>query len=301
MNLDIIKCYIYLKKILNKKMMKTCLDKTKELLVETDCLINNVPSIWVSFFFLSVVGMNLLANKSIDMKVDWLALDSAFLFSWLSFLTMDVITKRYGPKASSIISALALFGNLVCAFVFFIASVIPGKWAGGSSDEHQDAINDACDTQFGGTWFIIVGSSAAFLSSALINNFLNWTIGKCFKDNPDGFLAFALRSYVSTAIGQFFDNMVFASIVSLNFFGWSFVQCITASIMKMLAELIFEIIFSPLGYLYLQYLEKHEVGKQYIDLYQIELKDMTKEVPKENSNELKVELNTDSNDNYNLV
>ena len=71
--------------------------------------------------------------------------------------------------------------------------------------------------------------------------------------------------------------------------------------MKMLAELIFEIIFSPLGYLYLQYLEKHEVGKQYIDLYQIELKDMTKEVPKENSNELKVELNTDSNDNNNLV
>ena len=104
-------------------MMQKILTKTKDLLIEVDCLVNNVPSIWVAFFFISVVGMNLLANKSIDMKVDWLALDSAFLFSWLSFLTMDVITKRFGPKASSIVSALALMGNLVFALVLFIASM----------------------------------------------------------------------------------------------------------------------------------------------------------------------------------
>ena len=271
--------------------MSSCLNKTKELLIEANCLINNVPSICVSFFFLSVVGMNLLANKAIDMKVDWLALDCAFLFSWLSFLTMDVITKRYGPKASSIISVLALLGNLVCAFIFFIASVIPGNWSGNDKPEHQEAVNKTCDAQFGGTWFIIVGSSTGFLISALINNFLNWAIGKCFKENQDGFLAFALRSYVSTAIGQFFDNMIFASIVSMNFFGWSFVQCITASVMKMISEVIFEIIFSPLGYIYLKYLEKHEVGKEYLDIYQIELKDMSKEIQNENSNELNVGLN----------
>ena len=86
--------------------------KKKSFLTEVEVLINNIPSICVSFFFLSVVGMNLLANKAIDMKVDWLALDTAFLFSWLSFLTMDVITKRFGPRASNIISVLALLGNL---------------------------------------------------------------------------------------------------------------------------------------------------------------------------------------------
>ena len=195
-------------------MMQKLLTKTKNLLIEVDCLVNNVPSIWVAFFFISVVGMNLLANKSIDMKVDWLGLDSAFLFSWLSFLTMDVITKRFGPRASSIISVLALIGNLVFAFVLFIASVIPGTWSGTNGDE---AIDKIFDEQYGGTWFIIVGSSAAFLSSAIINNVLNWLIGQCFKGDPDSFCAFALRSYISTAIGQFIDNFVFAIIVSYHF------------------------------------------------------------------------------------
>ena len=127
--------------------------KVKDILKEMECLINNVPSIWMSYFFISVVGMNLLANKSIDMKLDWLALDSAFLFSWLSFLTMDVITKRFGPRASSMVSVLALMGNLVFALVLFIASVIPGTWSGTDGNE---SINKIFDDQYGGTWFIIV-------------------------------------------------------------------------------------------------------------------------------------------------
>ena len=273
-------------------MMQKILTKAKDLLIEVDCLVNNVPSIWVAFFFISVVGMNLLANKSIDMKVDWLALDSAFLFSWLSFLTMDVITKRFGPRASSIISVLALIGNLVFALILFIASVIPGTWSCTGGNESIDKI---FDEQYGGTWFIIVGSSAAFLSSAIINNFLNWLIGQCFKGDPNSFCAFALRSYISTAIGQFFDNFVFAIIVSYHFFDWSFGKVISASFLKMLAELIFEVIFSPIGYLYLRYMEKKEIGKEYLDLYQIELKDMTKEEAKQNNDELETKLNENNN------
>ena len=281
-------------------MMQKILTKTKNLLIEVDCLVNNVPSIWVAFFFISVVGMNLLANKSIDMKVDWLGLDSAFLFSWLSFLTMDVITKRFGPRASSIISVLALIGNLVFAFVLFIASVIPGTWSGTNGDE---AIDKIFDEQYGGTWFIIVGSSAAFLSSAIINNFLNWLIGQCFKGDPDSFCAFALRSYVSTAIGQFFDNFVFAIIVSYHFFDWSIIKVLSASFLKMIAELLFEVIFSPIGYIYLRYMEKKQIGKEYLDLYQIELKDMTNEEAKQNNDELAAKLNennkNDNNENSN--
>ena len=277
-------------------MMQKILTKAKDLLIEVDCLVNNVPSIWVAFFFISVVGMNLLANKSIDMKVDWLALDSAFLFSWLSFLTMDVITKRFGPRASSIISVLALIGNLVFALILFIASVIPGTWSCTGGNESIDKI---FDEQYGGTWFIIVGSSAAFLSSAIINNLLNWLIGQCFKGDPNSFCAFALRSYISTAIGQFFDNFVFAIIVSYHFFDWSFGKVISASFLKMLAELIFEVIFSPIGYLYLRYMEKKEIGKEYLDLYQIELKDMTKEEAKQNNDELETKLNENNNNNDN--
>ena len=283
-------------------------NKIKDFLTEVDILLNNVPSLLVSFFFLSVVGMNLLANKSIDMKVDWLALDTAFLFSWLSFLTMDIITNRFGPKASIIISVLALLGNLICALVFFIASVIPGEWSkieDYDDKKIKDAINASFNESFGSTWYIIVGSSTAYLSSSIINNILNWLIGKWFKGNPNSFMAFALRSYISTAIGQFFDNFVFAIIVSFKFFDWSITQCITASITKMIAELLFEVIFSPLGYIYLKHMEKENIGKQYLEIYQKEEKEekkekdekeKKKEEKKNDTDDLIIELKTDINE-----
>ena len=275
-------------------------NKIKDFLTEVDILLNNVPSLLVSFFFLSVVGMNLLANKSIDMKVDWLALDTAFLFSWLSFLTMDIITNRFGPKASIIISVLALLGNLICAFVFFIASVIPGEWSkieDYNNKEIKDAINASFNESFGSTWYIIVGSSTAYLSSSIINNILNWLIGKCYKGNQNSFMAFALRSYISTAIGQFFDNFVFATIVSIKLFGWSVLQCVTASITKMIAELLFEVIFSPLGYIYLKYMEKNNIGQKYLEIYQKEeIKNYEKEEKEEKEEKyLEMEYNSSGN------
>ena len=276
--------------------------KIKDFFIEIDILLNNVPSLLISFFFLSVVGMNLLANKSIDMKVDWLALDTAFLFSWLSFLTMDIITNRFGPKASIIISVMALLGNLICAFVFYIASVIPGDWSkidDYNEEKIKDAINKSFNESFGGSWYIIIGSSTAYLSSSFINNILNWLIGKWFKGNPNSFIAFALRSYISTAIGQFFDNFVFASIVSLKFFGWSIIQCITASLFKMIAELLFEVIFSPLGYIYLKHMEKENIGKQYLDIYQKKENEENKEKMERNSEILMVGLKTDNNETEN--
>ena len=87
------------------------------------------------------------------------------------------------------------------------------------------------DALFGGTWFILLGSTVAFLASAMINNFLNYAIGKAFKDDPDGKAAFFARTYVSTFIGQFFDNLIFAVIVFMIFapifwdgFHWTFLQ-----------------------------------------------------------------------------
>ncbi|MDY5937614.1 MAG: VUT family protein, partial [Bacilli bacterium] len=66
-----------------------------------------------------------------------------------------------------------------------------------------------------------MGSTIAFLLSAFVNNFLNYLVGKLFKKHPDGFLAYASRTYISTAIGQFVDNLTFTLIVSHFFFGWT--------------------------------------------------------------------------------
>ena len=209
-------------------------------------MLKTVPPLLLTLTVLAVVGMNLLANKSI-VNLDWLALDAGFLLSWMAFLTMDVLTHCYGPRAATLFSVFALALNLLMAGIFFAASRIPGVWGESFVEGSEAVINTALDNTFGGTWFILLGSSAAFIVSAFANNFLNYGIGKLLK-NREGFGRFALRSYVSTFIGQFVDNLVFALLVSRVFFGWTMLQCLTCAVTGAIAELVFEAIFSPLGY-----------------------------------------------------
>ena len=219
----------------------------KKFILNVRGLMQNVPPVIFALLVLSVVGMNLLANKSIDTGLEWLALDCGILFSWLAFLSMDIITHCYGPKAATVLSIAALLLNLLMALIFFIASVIPGVWGESFVDGSEAILNTALNNTFGGTWFIILGSSVAFASSAVINNFLNYGIGKLLKKDK-GFGVFALRSYVSTFIAQFADNMIFALMVSKIFFGWTLLQCFTCALTGAVMELLFEVLFSPLGY-----------------------------------------------------
>jgi uncharacterized integral membrane protein (TIGR00697 family) len=227
---------------------------------ETEILLRSIPSTAVSLFVVSVICMNLLANKTL-FQTEWIALDGGILISWLSFLCMDIITKYFGPKASNKIAILASVINALTCLVFYIASIIP------SNAKDYSAL----DGILGGTWFILLGSTIAFLVSAMINNFLNWTIGKSFKKNPDGKLAYAARTYISTFISQFLDNLIFSIIVFVIFapifwdgFCWTFLQCAVCALTGAVAELIMEIIFSPLGYRIVNKWKEHKVGQEYL-------------------------------------
>jgi len=228
---------------------------------EFHILMRSIPATVVTLFVVSVVCMNLLANKTLIL-LDWIALDSGILISWLSFLCMDMITKHFGPKASTMISVHAAAINLLTCLIFFTASVIPST----ASDY------SGFDTIFGGTWFVLLGSTIAFLSSAAINNTLNWMIGKSFRNNPDGKLAYAARTYISTFIGQFLDNFIFSLIVFVGFapifwdgFRWTPLQCAMCALTGAVAELLMEIAFSPIGYRITQKWKKESVGKEYLE------------------------------------
>ena len=223
------------------------MQKIKKEFVEFFILLRSVPPVSLTLFVLAVTAMNLLANKSINLPVDWLALDCGIIVSWAAFLTMDVLTKHFGPKAACELSIFAMVINLAVCLIFFIISVIPGMWST-VTEGNETVINDALNSTFGGTWYVVLGSAAAFIASAFINNFLNFAIGKLFKRKPDGIGAYICRTYISTAIGQFADNLIFALIVSLTFFGWTVVQCVTCALTGMVAELLCELIFAPLGY-----------------------------------------------------
>jgi uncharacterized PurR-regulated membrane protein YhhQ (DUF165 family) len=160
---------------------------------------------------------------------------------------MDILTQGYGPRAATKLSVLALGMNLLMALIFFAASRIPGVWGESFVEGSEEVLNTALNNTFGGTWFIILGSSIAFLTSALVNNFLNYGVGRLLKGRR-GFGGFAVRAYVSTFIAQFVDNLVFALLVSKIFFGWTFVQCFTCALTGAVLELLFEVFFSPLGY-----------------------------------------------------
>ncbi len=239
--------------------------KIKDFFYETRLLVQSVPSFIFAAFILSLFAMNLLANKSIGLGVDWLALDTGIIVSWVAFLCMDVLTKHFGPKAATKLSIIAICVNLFACLILYLASIIPGVWGAYYDYGELDVINSALNGTFGGTWYVLMGSTIAFIGSAIVNNFANWGIGKAFKRNPDGFGAFILRSYASTAIGQFVDNIVFALIVSHFFFGWTIIQCLTCAATGMIVELIVEAVFSPLGYKVCDAMRKNDVGKKYFD------------------------------------
>ena len=233
---------------------------------ELKALLSCIPATVVTLFVVSVVCMNLLANKTL-LQLDWIALDGGILISWLSFMCMDIITKHFGPRASNKISVLAVLVNLLCCLIFFVAAAIPSEAADFS----------AFDGIFGGTWFILLGSTVAFLVSAVINNGLNQLVASAFRKNPDGRAAFFARSYISTFVGQFCDNFLFSLIVFVGFapifwegFSWTPLQCATCALTGAVVELLLEAAFAPLAYRIVSRWKREGVGEAYLKLKESE-------------------------------
>ena len=233
--------------------------RIRNFISDTVLLLRSVPSSVVTLFVLSVVLMNLLANKTIYQK-GFLAVDGGIVVSWVCFLCMDIITKRFGPRAATQVSIFALVVNLFAVGIFAVVSIIP-------TETDYSAFNSI----FGGSWFIVLSSSLAFIASAIVNNGLNAAIGRLFQSNPDGRAAYLTRSCVSTFIGQFVDNFVFASLVFMVFapiywggFSWTLPQCISCSLIGAGLELLMEVIFSPIGYAVTRRWQREDVGGEYI-------------------------------------
>lgn len=243
--------------------------KIKDEIHELKVMLRSVPSPVITLFAVSVIIMNLLANKSVALPVDWLALDSGIIVSWISFLSMDIITKYFGPKSATQVSVFVVAINLAVCLFLFVAGHLPGMWGEAYADGGESLINSALNNTFSGTWYVLFGSTVAFLTSAAVNNFLNYAIGKMIKLNPDSFAEYTVRAYISTAVGQFCDNLVFALIVSHFFFGWTLVQCITCSFTGMIVELLCEAIFSPIGFRICRKWKRENVGRDYFELREL--------------------------------
>lgn len=263
-----------------------CKDTAKWLVDIKDwkLLFRSVPSVVVALLVLATVMMNIGANKII-FSSQLVAADGGFLLSWIPFICMDITTRRYGPKAATKLTIFALLVNLMMVGIFAGISALHigignvdvanpgyGSW------ENYWAQFTHFDSTFSCTWFVLLGSSLAFLVSGIINNVLNWAVGLCFKKHPDSKLAFFTRSYVSTGVGQFIDNLIFATFVYMLFapiyWGYSltFVQCLGSAVMGAILELLMEVIFSPIGLRVYRKWEKDGVGADYLKSIELQNK-----------------------------
>lgn len=226
-------------------------------------LLRSIPSLVVTIYAVSVVVMNLMASKVVIMT-PILGITGGFLISWLPFLMGDIIVKTYGAKAAIKITILGLIINLVCIGIFQLIVLIEV----GAEPGTYDAFNSV----FTQTWQIFVASSIAFVISGVINSITNAGIGKLFKKNPDGKGAFMCRTYISTALGQFIDNFIFAGLAFLVFFplsvgdtfGYTIISVLGTSVLGAIIELLMEAVFSPIGYNICQKWRKEDVGAEYL-------------------------------------
>lgn len=250
-------------------------------------LLRSVPGLVTTLFVVSVIVMNLMASKTVIMtNPSWLGVTGGLFLSWVPFLCMDIVVKTYGAKASTKLNLLALSVNLVCVGIFQVVTMIQ---VGGDVSTYA-----AFNATFKQTWQILVASSIAFLVSGIVNNFLNAAIGRSFKKNPDGRLAYATRTYVSTMVGQFVDNFVFTGLAFLVFFklsigtslGWTIWTVLGTAVFGAVLELVTEMIFSPIGYSICKKWRKEGVGKDYLAYcHKMELKSDTRRLKEEEEEE----------------
>ena len=244
----------------------------KNLLTFAKDTLRAIPGIVTALFILSVVSMNLLANKSI-FNLPWLASTAGIFVSWISFLCMDAVCKRFGAKAATVLNTAAMLASLLTTVLYALIVKIPGVWAASyaaSSPEVATEINASLDSTFASTWYIVLGSALALFLGGLVNSIINKLIGSKV-DKSDKFGGFAIRSFISTAAGQFVDNFVFALFVSFIFFGWTVKQVLVCSFMMMLVELAFEAVFSPIGFKLSKAWKADNVGSEYLDKYDVEV------------------------------
>lgn len=224
-------------------------------------LLRHIPPITLVLATLSVILMNLFANKEF-VNYKYLALDCGFLVSWMSFLAMDMLTRRFGARATIKVAYIGIFFNLLCAALFKLIAICNfGNW-GEFYTLGTPIANEAINNTFGGNWYVLFGSTVAYACSSIINCTINQALGKLFKGKS--FKEYTIRSYVSTIVGQIADNLLFAFIVSTVLFGWTLSQCIACSIVGAVFELLSEVIFSPIGYRVCKRWEKEKIGESYI-------------------------------------
>lgn len=225
----------------------------------------SVPAMALALITVATVLMNILANKSI-IEIPrlgdgdyWLVQDAGIIMSWVGFLVGDLLVKNFGPKNAIRVNLTCLGISLFISALLAIVGIIPGTWA--ASYEFAGQVNEALNSTMGNVWYVILGSALAAAAGLIVNGITQGVLLKKIESkHGDKYWGFLVASAGSTMLGQFIDNFVFASVVSVPFFGWSWFSVFACSFFGMIIELVFELVFSPLTYKISKNWKKNHIG-----------------------------------------
>lgn len=231
--------------------------------------LRSVPSLALALITVATVLMNILANKSI-INLPWLIQDAGILMSWVGFLVGDLLVKAFGSKNAIRVNLTCLGISLFISGLLAIVAVVPGEWSPVfdptiNPGDLGSNINAAVNSVMGNVWYVILGSAVASAVGLVVNGLTQGLlIKKIETKHGDKYWGFFVASAASTMIGQIIDNMVFALLVSVKFFGWTWTQVMVCSLTGAIFELIIELVFSPLTYRISRNWKKNGIGTEWM-------------------------------------
>lgn len=241
------------------------IEKLKKEWEETKVLFKCMPTIPFAFLVCCLIAMNFLANRG--GAIGPVAFDCGVIVSWVVFLASDMLVKRFGAKASIKINIAALALELVAVGLMALGTLLPFAMYGSTPEE------SAVFTQIfvAAPWPLFAGAAAALLAN-VINALISKAILLKFKNRTSG-KAYITASWISTAIGQFFDNSFFGLFFSMwqpwfpAFHTWkALIYIIPASAMGAIIELVGQMIFSPVGFKIAETWRRKGIGQEYVDM-----------------------------------
>lgn len=229
----------------------------------------SVPAMALALITIATVLMNILANKSI-IEIPrlgngdyWIVQDAGIIMSWVGFLVGDLLVKNFGAKNAIRVNLTCLGISLFISAILAVAGAIPGTWS--ASYDFDGQVNEALNATMGNVWYVILGSALAAAVGLIVNGITQGLLLKKIESkHGDKYWGFLVASAGSTMIGQFVDNFVFASVVSVPFFGWSWFSVFACSFFGMIIELIVELVFSPLTYKISKNWKKNHIGEYWM-------------------------------------
>ena len=208
----------------------------------------------VAFFVTDLLVSNVIAVKTISPFTLFghaVVLQAADLIFPVTYIIGDILTEVYGFKRARKAIWIGFACNLFAAAAIYLGQVLPpnGDW------HDQEAYEAILGTQFR----ILAASFTAYLfgefaNSTVLAKMKIWTEGKWLWTRTIG----------STVVGQALDSTIFCT---LAFYGepWMPNDALLALILSQwLFKVCYETAATPLTYLVVNYLKRHE-GVDYYD------------------------------------